>query len=136
MITVTRGGPPHDRGSSGIFILLGTSLAVSGAAVAGLLVAASGAHARADAVADLAALAGAGALLEPQGACAAAAASASDNGSRLLECGTHGDTVIVRVSVPLPAAVAGVSGHAEATAEAAARLIPDPALSWDGGAQR
>lgn len=93
-----------DRGSA-------TVLALTMAAVVAVLAVLGGAggsvlltHRRAAAAADLAALAGAGALQRGDPACDAAAALAVANGARVLRCVVGEDEVVVRVGrvVTLP----------------------------------
>ncbi|WP_370246968.1 Rv3654c family TadE-like protein [Nocardioides sp.] len=96
---------PHDRGDRGaatvlvvalcgLLLLLGTALAVLGAAVV--------AHRRAQAAADLAALAGAQQLLVGADACAAATELAARHGARMVRCTVTGADVAVEVVVPGP----------------------------------
>ncbi|HET8605302.1 MAG TPA: Rv3654c family TadE-like protein [Marmoricola sp.] len=73
-------------------------LALAGAAVVGLV----DAHRQAQAAADLAALAGGGAVGLGQDPCAAAAEVARRNGARLTQCWPQGATVGVVVTVPGP----------------------------------
>ena len=83
---------------AGVLLMVGAALAVVGALVVD--------HRRAQAAADLAALAGAGAAARGQPACAAARAVAGLNGAELLECSIDGPpegaTVTVRVEVSGP----------------------------------
>ncbi len=83
---------------AGVLLMVGAALAVVGALVVD--------HRRAQATADLAALAGAGAAARGQPACAAARAVAGLNGAELLECSIDGPpegaTVTVRVEVNGP----------------------------------
>jgi secretion/DNA translocation related TadE-like protein len=94
--------PAGDRGAAtllavsflGLLLLLGAALGVVG----GMVVA----HRQAQAAADLAALAGAGAISEGADACALAAGLAADNGARLVACTATAREVTVEVSVPGP----------------------------------
>jgi secretion/DNA translocation related TadE-like protein len=102
-----RDGPSGDAGSATIWLV--SLLCVVGlAAVAALGVAgAIAARHRAEAAADLAALAAAGRLLlDPGEACAQAAAIASAQGATLQSCAIRADaqedSVVVEVSVPSP----------------------------------
>jgi secretion/DNA translocation related TadE-like protein len=83
-----------------------------------LLGGASAARHRAGAAADFAALAAAQrAVLDPRGACAAAAGIAARNGARLVACRVGSAVVDVVVSVRLPGVLArwgSVTGHARA----------------------
>lgn len=78
----------------GLLLLVGCALAVVAAMVT--------AHRSAQAAADLAALAGAGAVQDARDPCAAAAAVAADNGARLVRCSVAGDDVTVEVEVTGP----------------------------------
>jgi secretion/DNA translocation related TadE-like protein len=79
---------------AGVLILVGAALGVVGALVAD--------HRRAQAAADLAALAGAVAATRGEPACEAAAATAVDNDAVSIECVVAGRTVAVRVRVTGP----------------------------------
>ena len=83
---------------AGVLLMVGAALAVVGALVVD--------HRRAQAAADLAALAGAGAAARGQPACAAALAVAGLNDAELIECSIDGSpegaTVTVRVEVSGP----------------------------------
>ena len=92
-------------------LLLVVALAVG--AAEGLVVA----HRRAQAAADLAALAGASALARGEDRCAIAATVAAANGARLTACLPAGREVLVTVSVAGPR---GPGGVAELTARARA----------------
>ena len=94
---------------SGLLLLLGSALAVVAALVAD--------HRRAQASADLAALAGATALARGQDACAAATRVAQANHGQLRSCEVSGLVVAVVVSVPGPrwrTRVVDLEGHARA----------------------
>ena len=79
---------------TGVVVLLGLATA--------FLAATGAAHRRAQAAADLAALAGATAQQHGADACGAAAVVASHNGARATECLVDGDDVVVRVSLSGP----------------------------------
>ena len=87
----------HERGSATVLALtmaaLVAVLAVLGGAGGSVLLT----HRRAAAAADLAALAGAGALQGGEAACPAAVALAVANGTRVLRCVVDEDEVVVRV---------------------------------------
>ncbi|GAA4388810.1 hypothetical protein GCM10023147_14770 [Tsukamurella soli] len=74
---------------------------------------------RAQAAADLAALAAAARVVDADAACVAATRIASANGGRLRDCGTEGLEVVVRVEVDARFAL-----FASSTAAAAARAGP------------
>lgn len=102
-MAVTSGFPRgRQRGSAvpfavaclGLLLAVGAGLGVVGALVAG--------HRSAQAAADLAALAGAGASSRGEDGCAAAAATALRNGAALVACELHGDGVRVLVGVEGP----------------------------------
>lgn len=76
--------------AAGVVLLL-TFVALALAGVGGVLAA----HRQAQAAADLAALAGAGALQEGRDACSAAGAVAARNGARLGSCEVAGADVVV-----------------------------------------
>jgi secretion/DNA translocation related TadE-like protein len=99
-----RPGPAtaHERGAAtvlavaflGVLLLVGSALAVVGAMVV--------AHRTAQSAADLAALAGAGAIAHGDDPCPAAARFAAGNGARLLTCSVTAREVTVEVVVPGP----------------------------------
>ena len=78
----------------GVLLLVGSALAVVG----GLVVA----HRTAQSAADLAALAGAAAIVDGVDPCPAAARLAADNGARLQRCTVVSREVTVEVTVPGP----------------------------------
>lgn len=78
----------------GVLLLVGSALSVVGAMVV--------AHRSAQSAADLAALAGAGAVADGADPCVAAAAVAADNGARLDGCAVAGRDVVVEVTVTGP----------------------------------
>jgi len=95
-------GRRHERGAAtllavsflGVLVLVGAALGVVGAMVV--------AHRTAQSAADLAALAGAGAIADGVDPCAAASGSAQANGARLEGCTTSSREVTVTVTVPGP----------------------------------
>ena len=95
-------GRRHERGAAtllavsflGVLVLVGAALGVVGAMVV--------AHRTAQSVADLAALAGAGAIADGVDPCAAASGSAQANGARLEGCTASSREVTVTVTVPGP----------------------------------
>jgi secretion/DNA translocation related TadE-like protein len=99
---------PGRRSEDGVATVLSISLAgilvvvaLLGGAVVGLV----DAHRRAEAAADLAALAGAGALTQGADPCAAAATIAGRNGGHVVSCRTAARTVAVVVAVAAPGAL-------------------------------
>ena len=91
--------PRDDRGLAAPVVVTLTGLlmvlALVGGSLGGLLVD----QRRASSAADLAALAGAGALQQQQDPCAAARATAGRNGAELVSCVVDGDQVRVRAAV-------------------------------------
>ena len=77
-----------------VLLLVGAALGVAAAMVA--------AHRTAQSAADLAALAGAGALAAGGDACGAASATARDNGAQMGLCTVSSREVTVEVTVPGP----------------------------------
>jgi secretion/DNA translocation related TadE-like protein len=119
---------PDRREEAGIATIWG--LAIMGillmlAAVSAGVVSLVGARHRAEAAADLAALAGAEAVLDGRDACAAADRIASANAGELVRCTVNGEIVEVRVEVKAPRLLGTVwtlAGRARAGPDA-----PDPA---------
>ncbi|GAA4805992.1 Rv3654c family TadE-like protein [Tomitella cavernea] len=107
---------PGDAGSATVFAALGMlallTFAVLCVQVGGAVVA----RHRAQAAADLAALAAAGALVDGSGACASAHTVAERNGARVSACTVEGRTVLVHATAPLP--LRGLPGPGEAEAVA------------------
>jgi secretion/DNA translocation related TadE-like protein len=101
-------------GMAGVLLMVGTALGVVGALVVD--------HRRAQAAADLAALAGALAGARGEPPCAAAGAVAGLNDAELLDCFLDGPTVTVRVEVSGPHWLGQ-----QADLEASARAGPDRA---------
>lgn len=113
-----------DRGTVPIPVL--GSMLVAGAGVVGsVLVAGAVVHGRAQAAADMVAIAGAGQILTTTEPCETADDIATRNDARLLSCQVSGARVTVSVAVPLPPPMR-VVGHDEARASAAAELQVDP----------
>lgn len=116
-----------DRGTVPIPVL--GCLLVAGAGVVGsVLVAGAVVHGRAQAAADMTAIAGAGQILTTTEPCDTAAQIAVRNDARLLSCEVSGAVVVVSIAVPLPQPMR-VVGHVEARASAAAELQIDPQAS-------
>ncbi|WP_186526238.1 Rv3654c family TadE-like protein [Leekyejoonella antrihumi] len=123
------GGSTAERGSATVLVvgLIGV-LVVCLAGVCALLSAVQASH-RARAAADMSALAGAGALLDPAGAgapCPVAMAYAARNGGRTLRCAVDGETVTVEVAVS-----SGWPGLGDATARARAGPSPQDSRQVD-----
>ncbi len=118
----------REAGAAVPLLLIGGSVLVAATAVAGAAVSASVTHTRSEAVADLAAIAGASALLDLEGPCTAAARVATENRARLVSCEVRGAVVRVDVRVSLPGVLAQLSGREEARATSAAELLPAPLL--------
>ncbi len=110
---------------AGVLVLIGCALGVVQALVV--------AHRGAQAAADLAALAGAGAAARGEAPCAAAEAVADANGSDLVECGVAAGTVTVLVRVTGPHWL-GQDADLEARARAGPSRPPSvPTLGHDEG---
>lgn len=107
---------------AGVLLMVGAALGVVGAMVV--------AHRRAQAAADLAALAGAVAAGRGEPACAEAGDVAADNGAVSTECVVDRGTVTVRVRVTGPHWL-GQQADLEASARAGPR--PSPADSSEMG---
>lgn len=131
----------EDRGAATILVIaLSGVLLVTGAAataVGGLVVA----QRRAQAAADLAALAGADALVAgPADPCAAAAAVAAANDAWITDCGVEGREVVVEVGVEAlrwsgPPVLLNATGRAGPARGVDGRGPPGPVgvASGDGG---
>ncbi|HKD97003.1 MAG TPA: Rv3654c family TadE-like protein [Micromonosporaceae bacterium] len=121
-----------DQGSATVWVLSACVLVVSiGLACVVAVAAVVGRH-RAQAAADLAALAGARyAALGEAAACAAAGAVVDANGARVTACRLDGLDLVVSVAVEVPGAPAAL-GPARATARAGPAGIPGAAPP-DGG---
>lgn len=94
-------------GAATVLAVALVALLVSFAVACGLAVAAVGTHRRAEAAADLAALAGAQAVQSGDDGCAAARRIARANGARLDRCLLLGFDVVVTVRVAGPALAGG-----------------------------
>lgn len=124
------------RGESGLATVVGVALAgllvtvaVAAAAVAALV----DAHRRAESAADLAALAGGGALVGGSDPCAAAARIALRNDARLDSCQVQGSSVVVQVTVSgpaLPGMRTRLTGRARAGPLSRSGWVPRTAPSW------
>jgi secretion/DNA translocation related TadE-like protein len=92
----------HERGAATVLAVsfLGLLLMVGGALT--VVVAMVVAHRTAQSAADLAALAGAGAIADDADPCAAAGGLAADNGARLVSCSVSAREVTVEVTVAGP----------------------------------
>jgi secretion/DNA translocation related TadE-like protein len=100
--------PGDDSGSGTVWVLALTAVVACVAAALVLMVEVRVARAEAATAADLAALAAAGRLPDPQRACASAEEVALAQAARLVSCTTDGLTVEVVVSVPLVGPLAGL----------------------------
>lgn len=98
---MTGGRRPHgQRGSAAVWVLCLAALLVAATTLAVLYGSAVAVRHRADAAADLSALAAAAqALAGPAAACAAAARIATANGAVLRDCGLAADVATVAVTV-------------------------------------
>jgi secretion/DNA translocation related TadE-like protein len=115
---VERPGRCRDRGSASVWLLAVGLILLSAGLSGGLLGAAHVARHRAQAAADLAALAGAARAVEgPAAACARAAELVTANGGRLAGCRLDGFDLTVTVEVA-PAGSAGLGRVATAAARA------------------
>ena len=120
-------GAERTRGEDGVATVLAVTLAgllAVVAVVAGAVVGLVDAHHRAEAAADLAALAGAGALVQGADACVVAATIARRNGAEVVSCRPSGSTVSVVVSVAAPGGLAGLPSL-EARARAGPAALPE-----------
>ena len=91
-----------DRGAAGVFVIALMGVVMLLGLSAAFLVATAAAHRRAQAAADLAALAGAGAHQDGQDACVMARAIAGRNRASVTRCELDSDDVVVRVEVSSP----------------------------------
>ncbi len=114
-------GPAARAGrEDGVATVLGAVMVAAIVVVAVMVIdvgAAVSARHRAQAAADLAALAGAASAIDPEAACAAADRLARANTGTLRACGVDGFEVTVRVSIPVSLSVFG-PGEAVAVARA------------------
>lgn len=115
-----------ENGAATVFGLALIALLGLVAAGSGVAVGALAGHRRAEAAADLAAVAGAAALQVGEDGCAAAARTAGANGADLDGCTVHGADVVVTVRVRLAALQHLLGGVALPTLPARARAGPGP----------
>ncbi len=92
----------EERGAAALLAVAMTGVLMFVSSALGLASGLFVAHRRAQAAADLAALAGAAAAARGQPACVATDEVARRNGARVEECSVDGDTVSVRVVVAGP----------------------------------
>jgi secretion/DNA translocation related TadE-like protein len=112
-----------ERGSVSL-LLTGTVLVVGGAIIAAVMTTGAVLRGRAEAVADVVALAAAGALLQQSGPCEVAATVAKKNSAHLVRCQPQGAVVEVQVTLATPAAIARLSGWDRIEMRSAAELLP------------
>ncbi|MCX6396315.1 MAG: flp pilus-assembly TadE/G-like family protein [Propionibacteriales bacterium] len=120
---------PARRGEGGVAVVLSLILIavlMSFAVIAGGAVALVVDHRKAQAAADLAALAGAGGLQSGLDGCTAAGRIAEANGSVLQECVVRGPEVVVTVVVRASALLGGRSLRARARAGPSADVAQHP----------
>ncbi|RFS87104.1 hypothetical protein D0T12_02310 [Actinomadura spongiicola] len=99
-VFVRRVGWGADRGSGTIWVVAFAAVIWVGGVAAVAVGGVRAARHRADAAADLAALAGAGRVMEGQvGACGRAKSIAAESGARLVRCQVQGEDVEVSVTV-------------------------------------
>lgn len=91
-----------DRGSASLLVVALTGVVLLLGLAGAFLTATGAAHRKAQAAADLAALAGATAGQRGGDACAAAGMVADHNGARSIDCDLEGSDVVVRVSLAGP----------------------------------
>lgn len=117
--------PPHDRGSATVWAAAGVAVIMTVFLVGLHLGAAVIARHRAEAAADLAALAAAGVAVEgAEAACDRAGEVAAAMGGTVASCGLVGWEALVEVRVPTEVALPGIDGAA-----GRARAGPVPATS-------
>ena len=98
-----------DRGSASIWVLAAGLVFVSFATTAVLAGSAAIARHRAQSAADLGALAGAvDVVVDPGGACGAAAAVIAENGAAMTACRVDTLDIVVAASVPVAGAIGGI----------------------------
>ena len=119
-----------DRGSISLLVV-GIALVTGLAFLTTALAAGAVVRSRAESVADVVALAAAGALLEDPGPCHLAAATARRNSADLLSCHSEGAVVKVQVAVATPTVVSRISSWDRVDSTAAAELLP-PILTVPG----
>lgn len=93
---------PRERGSATLLVVVAVAVLLMVGSAMTVVVALVADHRRAQAAADLAALAGAQALARGRDGCARATGVAEANGARLLTCTATGREVEVRVEVTGP----------------------------------
>jgi secretion/DNA translocation related TadE-like protein len=103
---------------------MGGAGVLAGALAAATLVTGSVLHTRADAAADLGAIAAAGRLLSDADPCAVAAEATHGNGAQLVDCVLQGATVTVTVNLATPVAWRQW-GWSHVTATSRAELVVD-----------
>jgi secretion/DNA translocation related TadE-like protein len=119
------GRPPHDRGSATVWAAAGVAVIMTVFLVGLHLGAALIARHRAEAAADLAALAAAGVAVEgAEAACDRAGEVAAAMGGTVTSCGLVGWEALVEVRVPTEVALPGIDGAA-----GRARAGPVPSTS-------
>lgn len=91
-----------ERGAAAVLVVALTGLVLLLGLSAAFVTATAAAHRRAQGAADLAALAGAGALARGRDPCAASGVIAVDNGARVRSCTVLGADVLVEVVVSGP----------------------------------
>lgn len=110
-----------DAGSVSVLPLTGVVVVTGAATVAGALVAGALTHTRADAAADLVAIAAANQLLVSPEPCATAAVVAAEHSVELSRCDVRGTLVTVTVAAALPPllqrALPGVAFESRSAAE-------------------
>lgn len=112
-----RGGRAGERGTASLLVVALTGVVLLVGLAAAFLTATAAAHRRAQAAADLAALAGATAHQRGDDACGRASAIAGRNGSVLTGCHLDQEDVVVRVVVAGPELFGhsrGLAGRARA----------------------
>ncbi|MHA6628272.1 Rv3654c family TadE-like protein [Pseudonocardia sichuanensis] len=116
--------PPHDRGIATVWAAAGIAVLMTVMVLALHLGAAVHARHRAEAAADLAALAAAGMAVQGSApACARAAEIATAMGATVTTCGLAGWDALVEVGVPVPLALPGLG---TATGRARAGPVDGP----------
>lgn len=99
---MTRDRRSDERGSASLIVVALTGVVMMLGLAGAYLAAAASAHRAAQGAADLAALAGAGAIQRADDGCAAAARIAADNEARILSCRQVGQDLLVEVRVESP----------------------------------
>jgi secretion/DNA translocation related TadE-like protein len=125
-----------DGGSATLLVVIAATVLLMVGAALTVVVAMVADHRRAQAAADLAALAGAQALARGSDGCATAAGFAQANGARLLSCVARGREIEVRVEVSGPrwlGQTPDLTARARAgPASSAARVRPRPGGAHPG----